>query len=47
MRGEFNSPDFLYMLETETISMDSYQAPDRQGLILLASALQMALLSLQ
>jgi len=47
MRGDFDSPDFPHMLETKAIGMDSYQAPDRQDLILLAGALPMALLSLQ
>ena len=35
------------MLETKTIGMDSYQAPDRQDLVLLASTPPMALLSSQ
>ena len=35
------------MFETKAIGMDSYQAPDRQDLTLLTSALPMALLSSQ
>jgi len=35
------------MFETKAIGMDSYQAPDRQDLSLLAGAMPMALLSSQ
>ena len=45
MRGDSDSPEFPHMLETKTIGMDSYQAPDPQNLILLAGVLSMALLS--
>lgn len=47
MGGDSDSPEFPYMLETKTIGVDPYQAPDRQDLILSAGALSMALLSSQ
>jgi len=47
MGGDSDSPEFPYMLETKTIGVDPYQAPDRQDLILSAGAPSMALLSSQ